>query len=103
MRLLSRLLIVLIVCIAAIALPAVPAQAQGARITLSPDDGVPGEEVTVRGYNFTDEEWVDVYYYPNGARIRVAEIETDEDGDFRVTFEVPESYAGPHEVLAEDE
>lgn len=103
MRLLSRLLIVLIVCIAAIALPAVPAQAQGARITLSPDDGVPGEEVTVRGYNFTDEEWVDIYYYPNGVGIRVAEIETDEDGDFRVTFEVPESYAGPHKVLAEDE
>jgi len=104
MRLLSRLLIVLIVCIAAIALPAVPAQAQSAYITLSPDDGVPGEEVKVRGYNFTADEWVDIYYYLNGSRIWIDNVKTDEDGDFPwVTFEVPESYTGPHEVLAEDE
>jgi len=101
MRLVSRLLVVLIVCLVFAALPAVPAQANGTYITLSPDDGVPGEKVTVRGYNFTAEEWVDIYYYPNGTRIRVAEVETDDDGDFRVTFEVPESYAGDHEVRAQ--
>jgi hypothetical protein len=104
MRLLSRLLIVFIVCIAAIALPAVPAHAQGAYITLSPDDGVPGEEVKVRGYNFTPDEWVDIYYYLNGSRIWIDNVKTDGDGDFPwVTFEVPESYTGLHEVLAEDE
>jgi len=106
MRLLSRLLVVLAVCLVAIALPTATAQAQeggGASIRLSPSHGVPGEEITVYGYNFTDDEWVDVYYYPNGSRIRVKEVETDEDGDFRVTFEVPESCTGDHEVLAVDE
>ena len=73
MRFLFRLLVVLIVCLVAVVLSSVPAQANGADITLSPDSGVPGEEVEDRGYNFTDDEWVDIFYYPNGARIRVAD------------------------------
>ena len=104
MRFLSRLVIALVACLVAVVLLVVPAQAQGADIILSPNSGVPGEEVRVRGYNFTDEAWVDIYYYPNGARIRVAEVETDDDGDFSwVTFIVPESCTGVHEVYAEDE
>jgi len=103
MRLLSRLLVVLAVCLVAIALPAAPAQAQGAYITLSPDHGVPGEEVTVRGYNFTADEWVDVYYYPNGDDIWIDDVKTDDDGYFKITFTVPESCTGDHPVLAEDE
>ena len=103
MRLLFRLLVVLIVCLIAIALPAAAAQAQGASITLSPDHGIPGEEVTVRGYNFTADEWVDIYYYLDGTRTWIDDVETDGDGDFRVTFEVPESYSGEHRVFAEDE
>jgi hypothetical protein len=84
-------------------LPAAPVQAQGPRIWLDPDDGVPGEEITVYGYNFTAEARVYVYYYPNGDRIRLDRVETDDDGDFELTFEVPESYTGPHEVYAVDE
>ena len=104
MRCLSRLLVVLAVCLVAIALPATPAQAAGEYITLSPDDGVPGEEVKVRGYNFTADAWVDIYYYLNGSRIWIDDVKTDGDGDFPwVTFTVPESYTGPHEVFAEDE
>jgi len=106
MSLLSRLLIVIILCLVSIALPAAPigADDDGAYITLSPNSGVPGEEVRVRGYNFTADEWVDIYYYLNGSRTRIAEVETDKDGDFPwATFTVPESYTGPHEVFAEDE
>jgi len=103
MRLLSQLLLVLVVCLTAISLPAMPVQAQGAYITLSPGSGFPGEDITVRGYNFTADEWVDIYYYQNGTREWVDEAETDNDGDFLATFEVPESYAGDHEVFAEDE
>jgi hypothetical protein len=103
MRLLSRLLVVIAICLAAIALPETPAQAQETYIMVSPNSGVPGEEVTVYGYNFTPDEWVDIYYYLNGHNTWVAEDETDSDGDFRVTFTVPESYTGPHDVLAEDE
>jgi len=102
MRWLSRLLVIFVICLVAIALPAMPVQAQGADITLSPDDGVPGEEITVYGYNFTPDRWVDIYYYQNGARTWVAEVRADDDGDFHVDFEVPESYTGDHEVLAED-
>jgi len=102
MHLLPRLLVVFAVCLIAIALPAAPAQANGAYITLSPSSGVPGEEVTVRGYNFTAEEWVDIYYYPNGTGEWIEDVKTDDDGDFRVTFEVPESCSGDHEVRARD-
>ena len=100
MRLLSRLLVVLTLCLTAIALMAVPVQAQGANIILSPDDGIPGEKIKVRGYNFTAEEWVDIYY--DGEWID--DVKTDDDGDFPwVTFEVPESCTGEHTVLAEDQ
>jgi len=107
MRLLSRLLIILAVCFVAIALPSSPAQAQGAYIILSPDEGVPGEEITVYGHNFTPNEWVDIYYDTNGNGILsetewVIDDRADDDGYFSVDFEVPESYAGDHEVLAED-
>jgi hypothetical protein len=108
MRFLSRLLIVLIVCLVAIPLLPVPAQAAGPSITLRPDSGVPGEEVRIRGYNFTAKEYVDIYYdgrhidvYVDGTRRD--DVRTDEDGDFDVTFFVPESYAGKHEVYAEDD
>jgi len=95
-------------CLAAIALPAAPAQASDAYITLTPDHGVPGEEVKVQGYYFTANDWVDIYYYLihgffNGSRIWIDDVKTDEDGDFLVTFNVPESCTGYHEVLAEDE
>lgn len=102
MRLLYRLLAIFVICLVAVALPAMPVQAQGADILLSPDDGVPGEEITVYGYNFTPDRWVDIYYYQNGTRSWVAEVRADDDGDFHVDFEVPESYTGDHEVLAED-
>jgi len=108
MRLLSRLLIVLAICSVAVALPAAPAQAQDTLINLSPDDGVPGEEITVFGYCFTASEWVDIYYdgvrvdlYVNG--VYSDGVKTDEDGDFRADFFVPESYTGDHDVLARDE
>jgi hypothetical protein len=101
MSLLSRLLIVLIVCLAAIGLPAAPTQAAGPYITLSPSSGVPGIEITVRGYNFTAEEWVDIYYYTDSARIREAEVETDDEGYFKVSFTIRESYTGAHKVRAE--
>jgi len=107
MRLLSRLLIVLAVCFAAITLPSSSAQAQGAYIILSPDEGIPGEEITVYGHNFTPDRWVDIYYDTDGDG-RLAEDEwvvderTDDDGYFSVDFDIPESYAGGHEVLAVD-
>jgi hypothetical protein len=102
MRLLSLVVIIFIACLIAIPLLAVPAQAvveEEPFITLSPVSGMPGEDVTVRGYNFDEDEEVTIYYYPDGSRIKVA-TEDSGDGDFRVTFEVPESYKGEHDVGA---
>jgi hypothetical protein len=103
MRIISLLVFAFVVCLLTIILPAAPAQADGASITLSLSSRVPGEEVKVRGYNFTADAGVDIYYYLNGSRIPVAEVETDGYGNFPwVTFEVPESYKGDHTVLAKD-
>jgi hypothetical protein len=90
-------------CLVAIALPTTPTQANGAYIALSLNHGVPGSTVTVSGYNFTADEWVDIYYYLNGSRIWVEDLKTDLTGYFQVTLDVPESYKGDHTVLAEDE
>ncbi len=103
MGLLSRTIIVVVTCLLAVPLLVMPAQAQGADIRLSPDSGVPGTEVTLRGYNFTPNESVDICYCPTAAcpaisRIWVAEEVDTEDGEFTVRFTIPESYAGAHEV-----
>ncbi|MGQ9545816.1 MAG: IPT/TIG domain-containing protein [Dehalococcoidia bacterium] len=105
MRLLSRLVTSVVICLVATTLLAVPAQAQdGPDITLSPSSGVPGEEVTVRGYNFTALEWVDIYYYLDTTpRIRVKEFQANSAGSFTVKFTIPESYKGAHTVRAAGE
>jgi hypothetical protein len=104
MRWLSRLLIILVICLVLIPVPTAPAQADGAYISLSPGSGVPGEEITVFGHNFTDDEWVDIYYFIDSVNdVWVAEVMTDDDGDFDVDFEIPASYTGAHDVVAEDQ
>jgi len=100
MKSLPRLVIILVVCLIAIALPAVPAQAVQCYIPfieLFPDSGVPGTEVTVEGQRFYAETFVEIYY--DGTR--VATGRTNEDEKFTITFIVPESYKGVHQVYAE--
>jgi hypothetical protein len=107
MRLLSRLLIVVTLSLLAIVLPSLPAQANGENIWLSDGSGVPGEEITVYGNCFTAERWVDIYYDTNGDREFtedewVIDERADDYGHFEVDFEIPESYTGDHQILAED-
>jgi hypothetical protein len=100
------LFIILALCLVAIALPATPAQADGASITLFPDNGVPGTNVTLRGYNFTAGEWVDIYYYLDTTnttdRIREQEKQVTTERSFTATFTIPESCRGDHKVRAEE-
>jgi hypothetical protein len=109
MRWLSRLLVILI-CLVAMALPATPAQADGVgpSLILSPSLGVPGTNITVYGYNFSANKWVDISYDGTSVHIYVDgtyrdDVDTDGDGDFTAIFTIPESYTGTHTVLAEDE
>ncbi len=109
MKLLPRLVIALIICVVAIALPAAPAQADGtgASIILSPSSGVPGDDLTVYGSNFTPGEYVDVYYDVNGDGNFAADEWVDDaivggDRHFQATFQVPESCEGTHMVLAQE-
>ncbi len=107
MKLLTTLALVLVLCLMAVVLP-VAAQAENDEesipyIGLSPSTGVPGTDVRVTGGNFTPDEWVAIYYYLNGGRIRVAEVQANvDDGAISVTFEVPDSFRGSHTILAEE-
>jgi hypothetical protein len=105
MRWLSGLLVILI-CLVAMALPTTPAQAQGAEIHLSPTSGVPGQDLTVYGSNFTPGEYVDIYFDVNGDENFAEEEWVHDavvrgDGGFQATFQVPESYKGVHTVQAQ--
>jgi len=105
MRSLSRLLVVLGICLVATAQMAVPAQAAEEKpyITLSPSRGVPGTKITIRGYYFLPDEWVDIYYYLDSTdRIRVSEVQsTTALISFTDTFTIPESCKGSYYVLAQ--
>lgn len=99
MKLLPRLVIVLAVCLVAIALPAVPVQSAQCwipLIELYPDSGTPGTEVTVNGKRFYEDAYVEVYY----DETRVATGTTDDKEKFTITFAVPESCQGYHQVYA---
>jgi hypothetical protein len=84
---------------------AMPAQAaeEEPYITLSPSYGVPGIEITTRGYYFLSGEWVDIYYYLGATeRIRVAEVQaTSALISFTATFTIPESCKGRYNILAD--
>jgi hypothetical protein len=107
MRLLSRFSIILVICLVAIALPAAPVHAQDTEIHLSPTSGVPGDDLTVYGSNFTPGQYVDIYYDVNNDgewtnEEWVNDVRVLGDGEFQVTFEVPDSYRGVHTVYAEE-
>ena len=99
MRLLSRLLFVLVFCLLAIALPAAPAQAECVlwAIELSPESAPPGTEVTVYGHDFDEGRPIDLYY--DGVLVSEG-TETDNSGEFNITFIVPEDCTGHYWVLA---
>jgi len=100
MKLLPRLVIVLVFCLLAIALPAAPAQAACPPydIELIPSSGVPGTEVTVHGYEFSEGRPIDIYY--DGILISEG-AETDPSGDFTIVITIPEDCSGYYQVHAD--
>jgi hypothetical protein len=69
------------------------------QITVTPDEGAPGDTVTVDGTGFGED--VDVTIEFDGDE--VAEDASDDDGSFAVTFTLPAKGPGTYEIRAEDE
>ncbi len=101
MKLLPRLIIALLICLIAIPVLAVPEQLQAAvpSVTVSPDSGNVGREVTIRGYYFGSGEEVDIRYYFNDDYELIEEdFDVGTDGNFTYEFHIPESCSGDHYI-----
>lgn len=100
MRLIPRLVIVFVLCLVIIGLRPLPAQAQNMcrypEIRLSARSGLPGDVLTVYGWEFQPGDYVDIYYDETKIDHRL----TDSAGAFDITFTVPESPTGDHMVRA---
>ena len=70
-----------------------------AEITLSPTSGSAGDRARVNGSGFGGRKDVTITF--DGTR--VVTVETDSDGSFTATFDVPDMGAGTYDVEAEDE
>jgi hypothetical protein len=102
MRLSVLLPAVLVICLTtiAIAVPASPTLAECHLwdIELSPQSGPPGTELEIYGHHFLPNRHVDIYYDDD----RIIEgFQTDANGEFTVTFAVPEGCTGYYWVSAE--
>ncbi|MFC1933090.1 IPT/TIG domain-containing protein [Chloroflexota bacterium] len=69
------------------------------QISISPESGAAGDTVTVSGTGFGDE--VDIAITFNTTE--VATDETDDDGSFEVSFNVPALGAGSYDIEADDD
>ncbi len=74
------------------------------RIKLSPSSGLAEDEVTIKGYGFTDEaNFTSLTFGAYAITETPGDIETDEDGFFEYTFDVPEDATyDDYAVRAED-
>ena len=68
-------------------------------MTFTPTQAPPGGTVTVTGTGFGDEVDVDITL----GTTSVASGETDDDGDFTISFAVPEMDEGIYDLVAEDD
>ena len=105
MKLVSRFIIALALCL--VVLPALifttPVQAAAA-IDLYPTAGCVGDEIHVYGEDFEPYEEITVYYYLTSSdREKVGDDVVDNNGEFFVRFNVPESYKGSHKIRVYDD
>jgi len=72
-------------------------------IRLSPTRGLPGDEITVEGFNFTASSEITLYFDTTVLETDPATIITNAEGSFTATFVVPEVDPGKYTVKAVDE
>lgn len=73
------------------------------KITLSPSSGLVGDEITLKGYGFSAESEITVTFDVGALTTSPATVETDEDGYFTATFDVPDKIYADYTVVATDE
>jgi hypothetical protein len=74
-----------------------------AEITINPDNGVVGTEVTITGVDFDGSKDITIEYDGAAIDIESGDTDTDSDGDFSSSILIPESTAGEHTIKVTDE
>ncbi len=73
------------------------------KFSLSPDSGLFDDEVVTKGYGYTAESDVTIIWDSEGSPSTLTDsVETDEDGYFTYTFDVPTANYGDYNVTATD-
>ncbi len=72
------------------------------KISVSPSSGLVGDEVTVKGYGFSSESDVGLIFNVTALTTSPSSPETDEDGYFTATFDIPASGYATHTINALD-
>ena len=73
------------------------------RVKLSPSSGLVGDEVTIKGYGFTAEaNFTSLTFGAVEITETPEDVETDEDGYFTYTFDVPDNPYKTYAIRAED-
>lgn len=67
-------------------------------LQLDPKQGVVGEKVDISGWGFARRGWVRIFYDVTLMGV----YSLDREGEFTIAFKVPESTAGGHRVVIED-
>jgi len=99
----ARVAVALAVCVLAFGLFSTPVQAQCRypEISLSAQEGFPGDTITISGKDLDPAAYVDIYYYLDSHdRVHLREVLPGVTRSFSVTVTIPESTAGPHKVRA---
>jgi hypothetical protein len=73
------------------------------QITISPESGPAGTEVTIDGTGFGRRADITIYFNNEEMTITSGDNDTDNDGSFSTTFSVPALGAGTYDVEVEDE
>ena len=67
-------------------------------IELDPEQGNVGDEIEISGVGFRDDRGISVEYDGKDIDIASGDEETDNDGEFSCTIEIPPSTAGDHTI-----
>ena len=72
-------------------------------ITISSSSGAVGDAITVSGTGFAASSDITIYFDGDEVDITGGDDDTDSDGSFECTFDIPETSRGSHTIKAKDE